>query len=54
MRDSEPPIYKNVTITGLDCIDEDGLVSVPEGPGLGIEYDWDFIASHAAGHIEVT
>jgi L-alanine-DL-glutamate epimerase-like enolase superfamily enzyme len=54
MRDSEPPIYQNVTITGLDCIDADGLVTVPEGPGLGVEYDWGFIADHATGHLEVT
>lgn len=22
----------------------DGCVSVPDGPGLGVRYDWDFIA----------
>lgn len=49
MRDSEPPIYANVTITGLDCIDERGMVAVPEGPGLGIEYDWDYISAHSTG-----
>lgn len=25
----------------LDSIDSDGYVSVPEGPGLGVTYDWD-------------
>jgi L-alanine-DL-glutamate epimerase-like enolase superfamily enzyme len=24
----------------------DGMVQAPEGPGLGIEYDWDFIDNH--------
>jgi len=49
MRDSEPPIYANVAITGLDCIDKEGMVAVPDGPGLGIEYDWDYINRHATG-----
>lgn len=49
MRDSEPPIYANVNITGLDCIDERGMVQVPDGPGLGIVYDWDYIKAHSTG-----
>jgi L-alanine-DL-glutamate epimerase-like enolase superfamily enzyme len=49
MRDSEPPIYKNVAITGLDCIDREGMVTVPDGPGFGIEYDWDYINKHTIG-----
>lgn len=53
MRDSEPPIYKNVTITGLDCIDDRGMVTVPDGPGLGIEYDTDFIKKHSTGTWEI-
>lgn len=52
MRNSEPPIYKNVSITGLDCIDAAGMVAVPDGPGLGIEYDWDYIDRHATGTYE--
>jgi L-alanine-DL-glutamate epimerase-like enolase superfamily enzyme len=31
---------------GLDAIDSDGCVSVPEGPGLGVTYDWDAIEAH--------
>lgn len=27
----------------LDAIGKDGCVAVPEGPGLGVEYDWDYI-----------
>ncbi len=53
MRDSEPPIYKNVTITGLDCIDAEGMVAVPDGAGLGVDYDWDFISEHATGTLDV-
>jgi len=31
---------------GLDAIDENGCVYPPEGPGLGVELDWDFIRAH--------
>jgi L-alanine-DL-glutamate epimerase-like enolase superfamily enzyme len=54
MRDSEPPIYKNVAITGLDCIDREGMVAVPDGPGLGVEYDWDYIAKHSTGTLQAS
>jgi L-alanine-DL-glutamate epimerase-like enolase superfamily enzyme len=27
----------------LDCIDKDGYVPVPDGPGLGVAYDWKLI-----------
>jgi L-alanine-DL-glutamate epimerase-like enolase superfamily enzyme len=27
----------------IDCIDKDGFVPVPNGIGLGVEYDWNFI-----------
>lgn len=30
----------------LDAIDADGCVSVPEGNGLGVEIDWDYIEKH--------
>jgi L-alanine-DL-glutamate epimerase-like enolase superfamily enzyme len=29
--------------TTLDGIGKDGCIPVPEGPGLGVVYDWDFI-----------
>ena len=54
VRDSEPPITTNVKITGLDCIDDRGMVAVPEGPGLGIEYDWEYIAAHPTGSWSAT
>jgi len=54
VRDSEPPIYANVRITGLDCIDDRGMVAVPEGAGLGIDYDWDYIAAHSTGSWSAT
>jgi L-alanine-DL-glutamate epimerase-like enolase superfamily enzyme len=46
-----PPVYKNYR-EGLDAIDENGCVDVPEGPGLGVEYDWDFITKHSVEGME--
>lgn len=40
-------IYEGDYSHALDSIDDDGMSEVPEGPGLGIEYDWDFIESNA-------
>ena len=28
---------------GLEEIDSDGMVDVPEGPGMGVEWNWDVI-----------
>jgi L-alanine-DL-glutamate epimerase-like enolase superfamily enzyme len=47
--DFNPPIYVNMNVTRLDCIDEEGMVDVPDGPGLGVEYDWSYIAGHSTG-----
>jgi L-alanine-DL-glutamate epimerase-like enolase superfamily enzyme len=33
----------------LDAIDANGCVPVPNGPGLGVTYDWDFIEAHRTG-----
>jgi len=33
----------------LDAIDANGHVPVPDGPGLGITLDWDFIEAHRTG-----
>lgn len=49
---TQPPIYKSDYRDGLDAIGKDGCVPVPEGPGLGVEYDWDFIRKHKAGGME--
>ncbi len=42
----QPPIFKDGYRDSLDAIDRDGCVQVPQGPGLGVSYDWDFIAGH--------
>ena len=38
--ESGPRLYKSDYADQIDSIDKDGNVSVPEGPGLGVEYDW--------------
>jgi L-alanine-DL-glutamate epimerase-like enolase superfamily enzyme len=41
------PLYRDGYMDGdFDGIDEEGCVPVPQGPGLGVSYDWDFIAKH--------
>ena len=45
----QPPVYKGGYRDGLDAIDKNGCVQVPQGPGLGVEYDWDFITEHSKG-----
>jgi L-alanine-DL-glutamate epimerase-like enolase superfamily enzyme len=50
--DFGPPIYKNLNVSRLDCIDAEGTVEVPSGPGLGAEYDWAYIRKHSTGRIE--
>ena len=40
----EPPqIYACGYVDGLGAIDENGCVEVPEAPGLGVTYNWDYI-----------
>ena len=37
---------------GYDVVDENGCVDVPEGPGLGVEYDWEFVNAHRSDRVE--
>ena len=37
------PVYADGYSDDVDCIDADGCVAVPKGPGLGVTYDWDAI-----------
>jgi L-alanine-DL-glutamate epimerase-like enolase superfamily enzyme len=39
---SNIPVYQNY-YDGLDAIDKNGCVCPPEGIGLGVDLDWDFI-----------
>lgn len=41
-----PYLYKGGCRDGLDAIDDKGHVPVPQGPGLGVEIDWDWVNKH--------
>jgi L-alanine-DL-glutamate epimerase-like enolase superfamily enzyme len=41
-----PPVYTNGYSDNPEDIAADGTVPVPDGPGLGVEYDWDFIEAN--------
>ncbi len=43
MPNAVPPVYRCGYSDQLDAIGRDGCVDVPTGPGLGVDYDWDFI-----------
>ncbi|MCB8944497.1 MAG: mandelate racemase [Ardenticatenaceae bacterium] len=38
-----PPVYTNGYSDQPDALEADGCVPVPNGPGLGVTYDWNFI-----------
>ncbi|MCU4753148.1 mandelate racemase [Halobacteria archaeon AArc-curdl1] len=40
---NKPQIYKSGYEDGIDVIDHDGTVPVPNNNGLGVEYDWGLI-----------
>jgi L-alanine-DL-glutamate epimerase-like enolase superfamily enzyme len=45
---SSAPIYTNFS-DELGAVDEDGMVPIPDGPGLGVEIDWEFVKKHEKG-----
>lgn len=48
---TQPPVYEGTYSDMLDTVDEDGMVTVPDEPGLGVDYDWDYIEANATGSI---
>ena len=46
---SSGPIFADGYSDELDAIDSNGCVPVPDGPGLGVTYNWDLINSHRVG-----
>jgi L-alanine-DL-glutamate epimerase-like enolase superfamily enzyme len=47
-----PPVYTDGYSDALEAVAADGSFPVPQGPGLGVAYDWDFLKRHATGHHE--
>ena len=43
-RNPLPPVYACGYSDDLEAVGADGCFEVPGGPGLGVTYDWDFIA----------
>jgi len=50
---STPPVHRGAYSDQLDAVSADGLVDVPSGPGIGVEYDWDFIEANQTGSIHI-
>jgi L-alanine-DL-glutamate epimerase-like enolase superfamily enzyme len=45
VKSTRSPVYKDYN-DDLDGIDKDGNVWAPDGPGIGVELDWDWINAH--------
>ena len=43
------PVYKDDYRDDMDASDKSGHFPVPQGPGLGVEYDWDLISRWRTG-----
>ncbi len=43
IKQTKPPIYPAEFTDELANIDDKGQVSIPQGPGLGVEIDWEYI-----------
>jgi L-alanine-DL-glutamate epimerase-like enolase superfamily enzyme len=43
------PVFADDYSDDLDAIDENGCVTVPEGPGLGAVLDWDWVKKNETG-----
>ena len=41
-----PPVFGSGYSDALEDIGEDGCMPVPDGPGIGVDYDWDYIAAN--------
>ena len=52
-RNPVPPVYNGDYTDQIDAIDDEGTVPVPDGPGLGVDYDWEFIEENATGSVHV-
>jgi L-alanine-DL-glutamate epimerase-like enolase superfamily enzyme len=52
--DHRPPVYGDGYDESLTGIDADGCVPVPEGPGLGLDFDWGYVKSHSLGKVTIT
>ncbi|GAA0249972.1 enolase C-terminal domain-like protein [Haladaptatus pallidirubidus] len=52
-QNTQPPVYLGDYSDMLDDVAADGTVPVPTDPGLGVEYDWEYIDSNQTGSVHV-
>nr|PZN24034.1 MAG: hypothetical protein DIU80_16120 [Chloroflexota bacterium] len=45
----DPNLYLDGYRDTLDAIDEDGCIPVPQGHGLGVAIDWDYVERNRTG-----
>ena len=45
-----PPVYTCGYSDLLEDVGDDGCFPVPDGPGLGVSYDWSFIEKNRTAH----
>lgn len=48
-----PPVYDDGYSDYIDTVDDDGTVKVPNEPGLGVKYDWEYIENNATGSVHI-
>ena len=46
VRNPIAPVYACGYSDDLEAVGADGCFPVPDGPGLGVEYDWGYIDAH--------
>ncbi|AWT60684.1 MAG: N-succinyl-L-Arg/Lys racemase [Candidatus Moanabacter tarae] len=51
VENTKPPIYPAEFLDELHNIGKDGHVIVPQGPGLGVEINWDFVEKNRVGSV---
>ena len=49
IKSNKPPLYLDGYSDELDAVDRRGHVPVPQGPGLGVELNWEYIRRHESG-----
>lgn len=54
MMNTVPPVYSCGYSDQSEDVAPDGTVPVPEGPGLGVEYDWDYIVKNKTQSLTFT
>lgn len=52
-QNTTPPIYVGDYEDQLDSVDDDDMLPAPDGSGLGVEYDWEFIEANQPGSIQI-